>query len=219
MDKTPTLEVFNARLDSEDMRHRTLVMNLAPFGTTNTLSADRALSEEILRELRIKAAPVRWLSTPFRTEYYSDPEGAAADRWRIVWELRVEVDMSIAAVPLRRYEFFEVERGGGYAITPTEDSMNLEYRAIADFQQADAAEGASTEISRRFPDARISRLALGDQFVQLVATFGPFAPEMFSEQFDLGEGVSGIMRAHRGIPNKTEREDSWDIVYNEEGEE
>jgi hypothetical protein len=190
------------------------------LGATNTVSLDRELCAEILSKLHLKQVPVRWSCAPFRTGYYSAPEAFGPHRWRVVWTISIEVDRAIAEIPRRRYECFEINAGGGYSIAPVEEAMSLEYRGIADFQHEQPAEAALAEIQRQLrPSVHGWSFPLDDQFVQLVVTLGPFGPDKFLGQFELGERIEGIMRAHGGIPNKTEREDTWDIVFNEDGTE
>ncbi|MDQ6867407.1 MAG: hypothetical protein M3178_02990 [Pseudomonadota bacterium] len=216
MSDTPTLYVCNPRLDPEDRTRRTLVFTLTPLGVTNTVSPDRKMCDEVLGTLRIKRVPLQWSCIPFRTSYYSAPSASGADRWRVVWAMSIEVDQPIAEVPRRRYEFFETS-GGGYSAAPVEETMDLEYRGIADFQRAAEAESARVEIQQVNPKASPWSHDLGGQFTQLVVGLGWFGPNMFAGPFEPGERVEGIIRKHGGIPNKTEREDTWDIVFNEDG--
>ena len=71
----------------------------------------------------------------------------------------------------------------------------------------------------RVPGARVWTHDLDRQFVQLVAGLGRFAPDAFAKSFEPAERFDDIVRKHGGIPNKTEREDTWDIVFNENGVE
>lgn len=216
MNENPSLYVWNPRFSKGNNTNRLIQFTLTPFGGTNALSPNREMCIQILTALQIDALPLQWICTPFRTSYYSGDE-ASSKRWRIVWEMSMEIDRTIIQMPQLCYEFFEISEGGSYSSNPVEEGMELECRVIGDFQEMGDAERARSEIQRVKLDTNWWILNLSDRFIQLNLNLGRFGSEFFTQSFELGELIEHIIRENNGIPNNTEREDTWDIVFNEDG--
>jgi hypothetical protein len=216
MSDTPTLYAWNARLDPADASRHTVACTLTPLAATNTADPTRRTCEEVLEALRIARAPVRWTTTPFRTSYYSAPDATADERWRVVWTLSMELDGPVDEVPRQQYEYFEVVEGGAYATDPPEAKRELDVRVIADFQDAEDAGRAAEAVRAVESEAGIRTYDLAGQFTQLEVSLGPAPPAALAVPFARGERVERICRDHGGIPNSTEREDTWDIVFDED---
>jgi hypothetical protein len=216
MNDTPTLYACNSRLDLSDKTGRTLAVILTPLGATNTVSADQKMCEEILTGLRINRAVTGWRCAPFRTRYYESPEAPESDRWRVAWDVFIQLDKSLLEVPRQKYDCFEINEGGAYSLTPTEELKSLNYRGIADFQDAGSAEKALEEFQESNNGLFGSRHNLGDQFIQIMVDLGRGAQDIDLIPLETSAKFEAICKKYGGICNKTEREDLWDIVYNQE---
>lgn len=216
MNKNPSLYVWNPRFSKGTNTNRSIQFTLTPFAGTNALLLDRKTCIQILSALQIDALPLKWTYTPFRTSYYSGFE-VSSKRWRIVWEMNMEIDRSIVQIPQLRNEFFEISEGGSYSNDSDEEKMELECLVIGDFQEICDVERVCIEIQRLKLDINWWVFNLSDQFIQLNLNLGLFGSKFFTQSFELGERIEHIIRKHNGIPNNTEREDTWDIVFNEDG--
>jgi hypothetical protein len=60
-------------------------------------------------------------------------------------------------------------------------------------------------------------LNLNNQFIQLQIDLGTDPPRGFATAMDWAVAAEQFCRDHGGIPNNDEREDEWDVVFNEDG--